>query len=88
MLKSYRSEDDRNYCSGLLWDAFDVGAAQSLLGCVLVAMPANALIRTLSSEHVGSDRTPTFLDPDAWEAWPTGHPEDAKACLRTMEGAG
>lgn len=72
--------------AAVLWDTFDVGAAVPLSACVLVTVPANELIRRLSTEHSESDRMPAFLEADDWETWLTGHSEAAKACLKTMEG--
>jgi putative SOS response-associated peptidase YedK len=55
----------------------------------MVTVPANALIRTLTTEHAESDRMPAFLSKDDWATW-LGEdgvsPEKAKACLRTVEG--
>lgn len=36
------------------------------LACVLVTVPANALIHTLSTEHAESDRMPAFLASEDW----------------------
>ena len=55
----------------------------------MVTVPANELIRTLTTEHAESDRMPAFLAKDDWETWLGQNdtaPEQAKACLRTVEG--
>jgi putative SOS response-associated peptidase YedK len=59
------------------------------LACVLVTVPANALIRSLSTEHAGSDRMPAFLDPADWAMWLGEGGNDAaaaKAACKTTEG--
>lgn len=59
------------------------------LACVLVTVPANALIQTLTTEHAVSDRMPAFLDPDDWQTWlgeGGNDPVAAKACCKTTEG--
>lgn len=74
----------------ILYDRFDIAELPaSLLACVMVTVPANALIRTLSTEFAESDRMPAFLAKDDWETWlgeNDATPEAAKACLRTVEG--
>src|SRR6201996_6582731 len=74
----------------MLFDRFEIPDLPApLLACVMVTVPANALIRTLSTEHAESDRMPAFLAKEDWE---TGRgkndssPADAKSCLRTVEG--
>jgi putative SOS response-associated peptidase YedK len=60
-----------------------------LLACVLVTVPANALIQTLTTEHAESDRMPAFLDPADWATWLSeagNDPAAAKACCKTTEG--
>jgi putative SOS response-associated peptidase YedK len=62
----------------LLWRRFG-----DLTACVMVTVPANTLIATLPT-----DRMPAVLADEDWAAWlgETGTPEDAKACLKTVEG--
>ena len=55
----------------------------------MATVPANALIRTLTTEHAESDRMPAFLAKDDWVTWlgETGaSPEEAKVRLKTVEG--
>lgn len=74
----------------VLYDAFSIPELPApLRACVMVTVPANALIRTLSTEHAESDRMPAFLAKDDWTTWLGENgatPEQAKACLRTVEG--
>jgi putative SOS response-associated peptidase YedK len=74
----------------MLYDSFSIPELPApLLACVMVTVPANALIRTLSTEHAESDRMPAFLAKDDWATWlgeNSASPEDAKKCLRTVEG--
>lgn len=59
------------------------------LACVLVTVPANALIQSLTTEHAVSDRMPAFLDPADWATWlgeAGNDPAAAKACCKTTEG--
>jgi putative SOS response-associated peptidase YedK len=61
----------------------------SFLACVLVTVPANALIQTLSTEHAAADRMPAFLDPAHWAIWlgeNINDPVAAKAACTTREG--
>jgi len=73
-----------------LFDQFNIpDLTQPLKACVMVTVPANALIRTLTTEHAESDRMPAFLAKDDWATWlgETGASSDeAKACLKTVEG--
>jgi putative SOS response-associated peptidase YedK len=60
-----------------------------LLACVMVTVPANELIRTLTTEFAESDRMPAFLAKDDWGTWlgeNGSSPAEAKECLRTVEG--
>ena len=74
----------------VLYDRFEIADLPApLLACVMVTVPANALIRTLTTEYAESDRMPAFLAKDDWETWlgeNGAFPEEAKACLRTVEG--
>jgi putative SOS response-associated peptidase YedK len=59
------------------------------LACALVTVPANALIRSLSTEHAEADRMPAFLHPNDWATWlgeSVNDPASAKACCKTVEG--
>ena len=73
-----------------LFDEFSIAELpQRLRACVMVTVPANALIRTLTTEHAESDRMPAFLAKDDWATWlgENGSSPDAdKACLKTVEG--
>jgi len=74
----------------VLYDRFEIADLPApLLACVMVTVPANALIRTLSTEHAESDRMPAFLAKGDWETWLGENDaswEEAKACLKTVEG--
>jgi len=74
----------------MLFEGFEIAELPApLLACVMVTVPANALIRTLSTEHAEADRMPAFLAKDDWETWlgqNDATPDQAKACLRTVEG--
>ena len=64
-------------------------AASPFDACVLVTVPANALIQTLSTEHAVSDRMPAFLAPEDWATWlaeGSNDPKAAKAACKTREG--
>jgi putative SOS response-associated peptidase YedK len=55
----------------------------------MVTVPANQLIRTLTTKHGESDRMPAFLAQDDWKTWLGENgapPEEAKGCLKTVEG--
>lgn len=73
-----------------IFDEFSIAELKDRLrACVMVTVPANALIRTLSTEHAESDRMPAFLAKDDWAVWlgeGDGSPDQAKACLKTVEG--
>lgn len=73
-----------------LFDQFSIpDRTLPLKACVMVTVPANALIRTLTTEHAESDRMPAFLANDDWATWLGENgtsPEAAKACLKTVEG--
>jgi putative SOS response-associated peptidase YedK len=62
-----------------LWRRFEIAPAP-LLACVMVTVPANALLTGLPT-----DRMPAMLAEEDWEAWLTGSPAEAKARLKTME---
>jgi putative SOS response-associated peptidase YedK len=74
----------------MLFDRFQIAELPApLLASVMVTVPANALIRTLSTEHAEADRMPAFLANDDWATWlgeNGASPDAAKACLRTVEG--
>ena len=73
-----------------LFDQFGIpDLTQPLKACVMVTVPANALIRTLTTEHAESDRMPAFLAKDDWATWlgeSGASSDEAKACLKTVEG--
>lgn len=82
--------DEQASAIAMLFDTFPIrDLAEPLRACVMVTVPANALIRTLTTEHAVSDRMPAFLTKEDWETWlgqTDATPEQAKACLRTVEG--
>jgi len=68
-----------------VWRRFDIeGIPTPMLACVMVTVPANALIATLPA-----DRMPAILDNDDWAKWlgqEPATPGEVKACLKTQEG--
>jgi putative SOS response-associated peptidase YedK len=67
-----------------VWRQFDLkDLPGSMTACVMVTVPANKLIATLPT-----DRMPAVLADEDWATWlgEKGTPEDAKACLKTVEG--
>jgi putative SOS response-associated peptidase YedK len=76
--------------AAFIFDSFtSPDLAASFLACVLVTVPANALIQTLSTEHAASDRMPAFLAPQDWGTWLGENGNDpfaAKAACKTREG--
>jgi putative SOS response-associated peptidase YedK len=74
----------------MLFDRFQIAELPApLLACVMVTVPANDLIRTLTTEHAESDRMPAFLAKDDWTTWLGENgatPDAAKSCLATVEG--
>lgn len=83
-------DDDPAGAIAFLYDHFSIPELPApLLACVMVTVPANALIRTLTTEHAESDRMPAFLAKDDWATWlgeNDSDPDAVKACLRTVEG--
>jgi putative SOS response-associated peptidase YedK len=76
--------DEKALAAAFVWRRFDVGAAEPLLACCLITVPANALIATLPT-----DRMPAFLAVEDWQTWlgeKDATVDEIKACLRTMEG--
>jgi len=47
----------------------------------MVTVEANQLIKTLPT-----DRMPAVLADEDWDLWLRGTPDEAKACLKTVEG--
>lgn len=82
-----------NYMMGaaFIFDRFtppDLSAPFSY-ACVLVTVPANGLIQTLSTVHAAADRMPAFLAPEDWSIWlgeGRNDPVAAKAACKTREG--
>jgi putative SOS response-associated peptidase YedK len=74
----------------MLYERFSIAELPApLLACVMVTVPANALIQTLTTEFAESDRMPAFLAKDDWATWLGENgagPQEAKACLKTVEG--
>lgn len=74
----------------VLFDSFSISELPApMLACVMATVPANELIRTLTTEHAEADRMPAFLAKDDWETWlgqNGASPDQAKACLRTVQG--
>lgn len=69
-----------------LWRRFEIaGLPAPMLACVMVTVPASKLIEPIT------DRMPAILADEDWAAW-LGEDErsaaDAKAALKTAEGAG
>jgi len=67
-----------------IWRQFDLADLPGTMrACVMVTVPANALIGSLPT-----DRMPAVLADEDWATWlgETGTLDDAKACLRTVEG--
>jgi len=77
--------DEAVLAAAFVWRRYDItGLAKPLFACVLVTVPANALIAALPT-----DRMPAFLAPDDWQTWLGERPasvDEAKACLKTVEG--
>src|SRR3569833_1898821 len=71
--------------AAFVWRRFEVpGVPLPLLACVLATVSANQLIATLPT-----DRMPAFLASEDWAKWLGEEPcsvDEAKACLRTVEG--
>ena len=73
-----------------LYRSFDLGGLTSDFGaplnaCVMATVPANALIAALPT-----DRMPAVLAQSDWATWlgeDPATPAQAKACLKTVEGA-
>ena len=64
-----------------LWRQFKVAETpEPFFACVMVTVAANALLTGLPT-----DRMPAVLAEADWEAWLNGHPEAAKACLKTVD---
>jgi putative SOS response-associated peptidase YedK len=82
-------EEGRVLAAAFVWRRFDVPSdhqaqSQPLFACVMVTVPANALIATLPT-----DRMPAFLAPEDWAVWlgeEDASIERVKACLKTVEG--
>jgi putative SOS response-associated peptidase YedK len=76
--------------AAFIFDSFIIpGLLEPLAACVLVTVPANALIHSLTTEHAESDRMPAFLDPTDWAMWlgeGGNDPDAAKAACKTTEG--
>ena len=68
-----------------VWRRFALeGIPMPLFACVMVTVPANALIAALPT-----DRMPAVLAPQDWGKWlgdEPAAPADVKACLKTVEG--
>lgn len=65
-----------------VWRQFEVPELAAIApACAMVTMPANELIKMLPT-----DRMPAVLADEDWEIWLRGTPEEAKACLKTVEG--
>jgi putative SOS response-associated peptidase YedK len=72
-----------------VWRRFEMeGQPAPMLACVMVTVPASALVRTIM-EGNPDPRMPAIIEDADWSAWlgevPTS-PAEAKAVLRTMEG--
>lgn len=82
--------DDPAGAIAMLYERFEIPELPApLWACVMVTVEANDLIRTLTTEHAESDRMPAFLAKDDWSTWlgeNDATPDQAKACLHTVEG--
>jgi putative SOS response-associated peptidase YedK len=82
--------DEPGGAIAVLYDRFTIPELPApLLACVMVTVPANDLIRSLSTDFAESDRMPAFLAKTDWPIWlgeAASSPEQAKSCLRTVEG--
>jgi putative SOS response-associated peptidase YedK len=71
--------------AAVVWRRFEIpGDPDPVFACVLVTVPANALIATLPT-----DRMPAFLARQDWKIWLGETPaslEEVKACLKTAQG--
>ena len=78
-------EEGSVLAAAFLWRRFEIpGQPQPLFACVMVTVPANALIAALPT-----DRMPAFLAPEDWAVWLGEEDADldqVKACLKTVEG--
>ena len=64
-----------------LWRQFKVmETPEPFFACVMVTVPANGLLTGLPT-----DRMPAVLTEGDWTAWLEGTPDQAKACLKTMD---
>lgn len=63
-----------------VWRRFEIAGQPDLFACVMVTVPANALLLGLPT-----DRMPAVLAPQDWEAWLAGSPQAAKTCLKTVD---
>jgi putative SOS response-associated peptidase YedK len=73
-----------------VWRRFDLeGLPMPLLACVMVTVPANALITRTIMADIDDPRMPAILEDADWSAWlgeTAATPEAARATLKTMEG--
>jgi len=73
-----------------LWNRFTIADLPApVLACVMVTVPANALIRRAIMENQDDPRMPAILENAAWPTWlgeDGATPDAAKAVLKTMEG--
>jgi putative SOS response-associated peptidase YedK len=75
--------------AAFIFETFGLASVSDpIAACVLVTVPANALIQSLSTEHAISDRMPAFLDPADWATWlgeGGNDPAAAKVACKTTE---
>jgi putative SOS response-associated peptidase YedK len=75
-----------------LWRRFEIkNVPMPMLACVMVTVPANALIRTLDTPQELADRMPVILAKEDWAKWlgeEAASVDNLKACLKTVEGIG
>ena len=67
-----------------IWRRFNIPVPPGTMdACVMVTAPANKLIASLPT-----DRMPAVLAEEDWATWlgETDTPDEAKACLKTVEG--
>jgi len=72
-----------------VWRRFEISdLPQPMLACVMVTVPASALVRTIMANQE-DPRMPAILEDADWTTWlgeNDATPEQAKVVLRTMEG--
>lgn len=82
--------DGRPRGFAFVWRRFEIpGVPSPLLACVMVTVPASALIRDTIMANQDDPRMPAILEDEAWTTWlgeDGAAPDAAKAVLKTMDG--